>query len=249
MTALMNAIDGGRYLFRGARLVLLPGMRRYIIIPLLISTAVFAALFYFAVLQIESFAAWLINQLPAWLDWLSWLIWPVFLIAAILLVAYTFVAVTGLISAPFNALLAQRIACHLRGQSLPATEQVLWREIWTSLTAELRKLRYFALRALPLALLFFIPVVNVAAPFLWFLFAAWMLAREYLDIAFGLRGIPFHQQDSQLKANRGLVLGFGVMTAFIALIPLVNLLLIPSAVAGATALWLERIESNLNSKT
>lgn len=244
MKMVRDVIDGGKYLLHGFRLIFLPGMRRFVVIPLLISITVFAALFYVVVLEISLFADWVLAQLPAWLDWLSWLLWPIFIIAALLMIAYTFVALTGLISAPFNAMLAQRVVRHLRGHSVQGVEQSVWREIYVSVVAELKKLKYFFIRALPLALLFLIPVVNVAAPFLWFLLVAWMLARDHLDIAFGLRGIPFHQQGPLLSAHRALVVGFGALTAILSIIPFLNLFIVPAAVAGATALWLERIDNN-----
>ncbi|MDT8372288.1 MAG: sulfate transporter CysZ, partial [Gammaproteobacteria bacterium] len=45
-----------------------------------------------------------------------------------------------------------------------------------------------------------------------------------------------------LKQKRLLALGFGLATLGATMIPIVNFLVIPAAVAGATALYLERLK-------
>lgn len=115
----------------------------------------------------------------------------------------------------------------------------MWREILPSLLSELRKLFYFLLRAVPLLILFLIPGINLAAPFLWLLFNAWFLALEYGDYPMGNHGIRFGDQHRWLKARRLTSLGFGAGVTLLMLIPLLNFLAMPAAVAGATLLWVK----------
>jgi CysZ protein len=70
-----------------------------------------------------------------------------------------------------------------------------------------------------------------------------MLAISYLDYPMANHGLSFPEQRRQLGQRRYLALGFGGATMFALAIPLVNFLVIPAAVAGATILWVERLES------
>ena len=87
-----------------------------------------------------------------------------------------------------------------------------------------------------------VPVVNIAAPVLWFLFSGWMLSLEYHDYQMGNHHLKFPAQRDKLKTQRGITLGFGLATLAMTMIPVVNFIVIPAAVAGATALYLEKIK-------
>ena len=101
------------------------------------------------------------------------------------------------------------------------------------------KLIYVLPRMLALGLLFFIPGIQVLAPFLWVAFSAWMLAVSYADFPMGNHGIRFRDQRTRLGQKRLLSLGFGAAVMFGITIPFVNFLMIPAAVAGATAMWVK----------
>nr|VFK13056.1 MAG: CysZ protein [Candidatus Kentron sp. LPFa]VFK25926.1 MAG: CysZ protein [Candidatus Kentron sp. LPFa] len=234
---------GAGYFWRGFPLLNLPGIRRYVAIPLLINTLLFAFLIYFGAEQFDG----LLNRLiPDWLHWLRWLLWPLFAILALFVVFFLFSWVGNLIAAPFNSLLAEAIQARLTG---PATSQGAgWlaffgdiaRSIVPSLLSELRKLRYLLARAIPLGLLFLIPGINVIAPFLWLAFGAWMLAIEYTDYPMGNHGLSFPEQRKYLGERRPLGFGFGAMVLLATMLPGLNFLVIPTAVAGATLLWVEQ---------
>ncbi|HEB96754.1 MAG TPA: sulfate transporter CysZ, partial [Sedimenticola thiotaurini] len=113
-------------------------------------------------------------------------------------------------------------------------------EILPALLMELRKLFYFLLRAIPLLILFLIPVVNVAAPFLWFAFSAWFLTIEYMDYPMGNHGLRLRQQFAELRRARLTALGFGSALMLLMMVPVLNFAAMPAAVAGATALWCGR---------
>ena len=91
-----------------------------------------------------------------------------------------------------------------------------------------------------------IPVVNLAAPFIWLAFSAWMLAISYVDYPMGNHRMGFAEQRQALARRRLTSLGFGGIVTWAVLIPIVNLIVMPAAVAGATKLWLDRIEPYLD---
>ena len=188
-----NPFIGANALLRGLSLLTRPGLRRFVVVPLLINVLLFAGGLWYATDRIGTLVAWLQDRLPGWLQWIEWLLWPLFIISAVLLVFYAFSLAANLIAAPFNSLLAERVEVYLTGE--PTTETGGWRkalaEVIPAFASELRKLLYLALRAVPLLLLFVIPGVNLVAPFLWLAFSAWMLAVEYADYPMGNHGLDF----------------------------------------------------------
>lgn len=245
-SAASGVVFGARHLLRGFRLLRQPGVRLFVIVPFCINLGVFAGLLWLVGHRFDALLDYLTPQLPEWLVWLAWLAWVIFAVLAALLVFYSFTLLANLISSPFNGFLAERVARHL-GIEPPTVENPpsIWREMWTDVRQEFRKLGYILSRAAGLALLslvlLFIPLVNVVIPLLWFLFGAWMLALEYSDFHLANQGYRFDEERQLLRNNLGTSLGFGAMAALATVIPFVNFLVMPAAVAGATALWCERL--------
>nr|VFK32510.1 MAG: CysZ protein [Candidatus Kentron sp. MB]VFK35488.1 MAG: CysZ protein [Candidatus Kentron sp. MB]VFK75722.1 MAG: CysZ protein [Candidatus Kentron sp. MB] len=235
---------GSGYFWRGLVLLKRPGIRRYVVVPFLINTLLFASLIYFGAGQFDRLMDALI---PGWLDWLRWLLWPLFTVVTLFVVFFLFSWVGNLVAAPFNSLLAEAIRTRLTGTvSAENTESWLTflgdiaKGIAPALLSELRKLQYFLLWIIPLGLLFLIPGVNIIAPFLWLAFGAWMLAMEYMDYPMGNQGLSFPEQRRHIGKRKALGFGFGAMVLFATMIPGLNFLVIPGAVAGATLLWVEQ---------
>ena len=230
--------SGMHYLLQGLGLIRRPGLRRYVIIPLLAGILCFGAAIFGLGYWLDGLLNALLGKLPSWLDWLRYLLWPLFALTCLLVVFYAFSILTNLLAAPFNGMLAEAVEQHLTGQPIDTGGwRALARDIVPSLMSELRKLLYFALRALPLGVLFLVPGINVAAPFLWALFSAWTLAIEYLDYPMANHFLHFDAQRRLLRGNRLLAYGFGGGTLLLTMIPVLNFIAMPAAVAGATALW------------
>jgi CysZ protein len=69
-----------------------------------------------------------------------------------------------------------------------------------------------------------------------------MLAIDYHDYPMGNHQLLFNEQREVLKKKRTLALGFGMATMLATMIPIVNFFVIPAAVAGATALYVNRLK-------
>ena len=237
----MNPLTGPLYALKGFGLIRRPSLRRFVLIPLLINSGLFIAAIW---LSSHYFDAYMTQMLPEGYDWLSWLLWPLFAIAMLLTLFYTFTLVANFICSPFNGLLAEAVEREIKGiapensttllQALKETPKSLWSEV--------KKIGYFLSRAIPLLILFFIPGLNLFAPFLWLIFSAWLLAGEYFDYPMANRGIAFQDQRQILKQHRVSSLSFGGSVMVLTMIPVVNFIVMPLAVAGATALYLEKIE-------
>ena len=238
-----NKHSGAHYLLEGLRLVRQPGLRRYVIIPLLISTLVFAGAIAGISHWLESLINWLLGYLPAWLDWLRYILWPLFTLVGVLIIFYSFSVLTNLLAAPFNGMLAEAVEQHLTGQTIDTGGwKALVKDLLPSLASELRKLVYFIVRAIPLGLLFLIPGINLAAPFIWALFSAWMLTIEYLDYPMANHLLHFSEQKRLLRQRKLLSYGFGGSSLLMTMIPVVNFFAMPVSVAGATAMWVEELK-------
>ena len=229
---------------RGFAIVTRPGIRAYVVAPLLINVVLFAALLYFSASWLVDFAG---NMLPGWLEFLAWILVPTYVLAVLMAGFYTFNIVANLLAAPFNGLLAEAVERHLTGRSPPSAEggwRTFFRELGATLLAEVRKLAYVAVRSLPLLVLFVIPGINVVAPVVWMVVGAWMLAITYVDYPMANHGIGFDDLLARLRARRLLGLGFGGAAMAALAVPVLNFLVIPCAVAGATAMWVEQLDGD-----
>lgn len=241
---------GANGLLQGAALLTTPGLRRYVAMPLLINIVLFVGSIWVLAAQFSGLVSGWLSSLPEWLLWLEWLFWVVFALTALLLVFYTFSILANIVAAPFNGLLAEAVERHLTGQSPPPSGSLTQalKEAPQAVLDELRKLGYMALLAIPLLLLsllsIVIPILAPITPFLWMLFSAWMLALEYVDYPLGNHQMRFGYQRQLLRRNKLLSLGFGGATLVATMIPIVNFLVMPAAVAGATKLWVTHLKGN-----
>ncbi|NBC47838.1 MAG: sulfate transporter CysZ, partial [Gammaproteobacteria bacterium] len=103
-----DPITGAACLLQGLSLIARPGLRRFVLVPLLINVAVFTAAIWYGIARFADAVAWMEAQLPGWLHWLDWLLWPLFVLALLIVVFYSFTLVANLIASPFNGLLAER---------------------------------------------------------------------------------------------------------------------------------------------
>ena len=238
MTGLLT---GFKYAFSGFSLLVKPGIRLFVLLPLLINTLLFTAVITYGAGLLGDFIN---SSLTGWMEWLRWLLWPLFAIISLTVVFFCFSIIGNLIAAPFNGFLAERVETYLTGTP-PGGDGGpvrIFQEIKNAVISESRKFLYFAVRAILLISLFFFPFVNFAAPFLWFIFGAWMLALEYLDFPMGNHGILFPELRTRARSNRPLAYGFGLGVMVLTLLPVINFIAIPVAVCSATKLWVEKLK-------
>ena len=232
-------LSGPQYLRHGLSLVLSPGLRLFVLLPLLVNLIVFAVLIVLAVQQFGQWVDYFMPSLPDWLAFLEYLLWPLFVALVLLIVFFTFTLLANLIAAPFNGFLAEKVEVVVRGEDPFPTFR--WGELAAmvprTLGRELRKLAYFLPRALALLILSLIPGVNVLAAPLWLLFGIWMMAVQYIDYPADNNKLGWNEMLDWLRARRWQSLGFGGITYAALLVPGLNILMMPAAVAGATVFW------------
>ena len=140
--------------------------------------------------------------------------------------------------------MAEKVEEHLTGKPIPGGGWVyMVKTLVPTLVDELKKMAYAALWSIPFLALFLIPGINLAAPILWFAFSAWIMAIQYTDYPMGNHGLKGPEIRARLRRRRRLALGFGSATVLLTSIPVVNFVAMPAAVAGATAMWVDRLRA------
>lgn len=233
------------YIAAGCRLVTTKGLRRFVVLPLLVNLLIFGGLGWW----VYALASTWLDSLALFSRWSDW--WIVSALQTVLhwllsstlffSLAFVFTLVANLVGAPFNGLLAERVEAHLTGRVADVAPSVLTliKSVPRLMISELSKVIYLIVCLVPLLILQFIPVINFVAPLLLFLFGAWMFALEYMDYPMGNSGAVFRDVRKKCKQRRRLCLGFGGIVALISAVPVVNLFIMPVAVAGATALYVD----------
>lgn len=242
-----NFFRGLGYLGEGFGLIRQPGLRLFVIIPLVINVFLFGAMFYFLAELFSVMIATAMGWLPdwAWLQALDWVFWILYGLVIVLMLAYGFVIVANLIGSPFYGYLAELTEKHLTGQevSTDGSWAQIIRDIPRALWREVQKIAYYLPRALGLFIIGLIPVVNLVAAVLWFLFNSWMMALQYVDFPADNNRVSFPELRRLLGATRLSALGFGLPVALAAMVPVLNLVVVPAAVCGATAYWVRENQS------
>ncbi len=236
-----NIFRGLGYLYQGLGLLFKPGIWPYVVVPLTINLILFSLIIAYAYQQFNFWIVSILDWLPGWLSFVDWLLWMTFGLFILFIVIFTFNLLANLIAAPFNGFLAEAVERYLVGEPSRQKPRTLAKEVLVSLVREVRKMGYYLPRALLLFLLGLIPFITPIAPLLWFLFGAWMMAIQYLDYPMDNNRISFGRMRLELQEQRLTPLGFGSGVLLVAMVPLLNLIIMPAAVAGATVCWVKEL--------
>ncbi|ECX8342049.1 sulfate transporter CysZ [Salmonella enterica] len=233
--------SGVYYFSQGWKLVTLPGIRRFVILPLLVNIVLMGGAFWWLFTQLDAWIPSLMSHVPDWLQWLSYLLWPIAVISVLLVFGYFFSTLANWIAAPFNGLLAEQLEARLTGATPPDTGILgIMKDVPRIMKREWQKLAWYLPRTIVLLVLYFIPGIGqTIAPVLWFLFSAWMLAIQYCDYPFDNHKVPFKTMRAALRTQKVANMQFGALTSLFTMIPVLNLFIMPVAVCGATAMWVD----------
>ncbi|MDT0344768.1 EI24 domain-containing protein [Streptomyces litchfieldiae] len=232
---------GIRYLAQGQRWVFTH--RRWLaigLVPALIALVLYAAALVLLALYAGDIASWATPFADDWDEtWRSLLrtTFALLLFAfGLLLAVITFTAVTLLIGDPFYEALAEAVE-RTEGGGPASPGRPLWAELWTSLRDSVQVLLRVLAFTVPLFVLGFVPLLGqTVVPALGFAVSGFFLTVELSSVAMTRRGIPVSERMRLLRGRLGLALGFGVPLVLLFLLPLVAVVLMPGAVAGATLL-------------
>ncbi|AKD38797.1 sulfate transport protein CysZ [Pasteurella multocida subsp. multocida OH4807] len=235
------------YFMMGWHLIKQKGLRRFVVMPILLNVVLLSGLFWLFMTQIERMIDYVMNYIPEWLSWLSAILLVLSILMILIFFYFIFTALSGFIAAPFNGLLAEKVEKMLTGENV--IEGSAWdfvKDIPRMLGREWQKLLYSLPKLIALFLLGFVPFLGQSIiPVITTLFTAWMMAIQYCDYPFDNHKVPFPVMKTELANKRTLSLTFGGLVMLCTFIPLVNLVVIPVAVCGATAMWVEHYRDRL----
>lgn len=246
-----NPLLGVTTLFKALPLLTRPGIKSYVFIPLLINILIFSVGIYFGFLYFDDYMERALDTSNMW-GWVASLVemfkpilYVLFALTLLVAVFYTFSILANLIAAPFNSLLAEAAEKYLTGSKIQDSGGLkqLMKDIVPTVMMEMRKLLYMIFWSIPFLILLF--VIPIFGPFIWFLFTAWMMSLQYMDYPMGNHKLKFKQQRGLQSKSRLLALGFGGMTMGASMIPLVNFIVMPTAVIAATILWVEQYQHSV----
>lgn len=241
-----NPINGISYLFKALPLLLKPGIKSFVIIPLMINILFFSIGIYFGFAYFGEYMDRVLDTSNLWswvaaiVDYIKPILYLIFGMALLVFIFFTFSIIANIVAAPFNSLLAEATEKYLTGQSMNDSDnwKKIIKEIIPTILMELGKLMYMLLWSIPfLIMLLFIPIVG---QILWFLFTAWMMSLEYMDYPMGNHKLKFSEQRTLQKKKRFFSLGFGGVTMGASMIPFVNFIIMPTAVIAATMIWVDQ---------
>ncbi|MEO0442694.1 MAG: sulfate transporter CysZ [Pseudomonadota bacterium] len=241
--------SGFHYCIKGAALLLQPGIKRFVLVPLLANVVVFLVLTFFLIQSFTTVEHWFAGALSAW----SWLTFIASFIAAFLtglvffllfvIYGYSFNIITNIIAAPFYGLLAEKIEQAITQTDL-SPESIAQIAVRT-LKREIIKLWYFISRGIivffGLFILSFIPPLNLLVPVLALLWSAWVLTLQYIDYPADNHKMPFHSLRQTLKSHKYSTTGLGSTIMLGSMIPVINIVVMPVAVAAGTLMWVNEI--------
>jgi CysZ protein len=239
------------YPFRGARLVYRehPELARYWAPPIVLAALAMVGAVW---VVFEHRDAWFEALWPATQAGDGWLAAVVHgarsfvrFVATLLAAGIAFVLAlfaSQLVAAPFHEALSHAVEALRRNDSPEATSLgELLRDAARSVQLVAIKLAIYVAWMLPLWLVgLFVPVIGpVAQAVLGFALTVAFLALDHVDWAAARHGLSVSERLRLLRTHPGPLFAFGLCVWCFLFIPLVNLFLIPAAVAGGTLLFID----------
>jgi CysZ protein len=209
-------------------------------VPALIVGVFFAGVVVLLVAFLPELASALTPFADAWTDpWRSLarvaVGTAVLLLAVVVLVA-AYTAVTLTVGDPFYERISRAVERRL-GDAPEERDEPTWTSIRRAVADGLR---LFASSALVGVLVFAVGFVPVVGAIIAFVIAAllggWLLAVELTGYAFDARGIPLAGRRRTLHEHRARSIGFGMVAYLLFLVPVAAVVVMPTAVSGATLL-------------
>ncbi len=232
------------YFLEGARFISQPGLRKFILIPLLVNVLIFFVVTAYLWNAFGEVFNQILEWSPDWLDWFAWLLWPLVAFVFLIVYGYSFNIITNFLAAPFFGLLAEKIETQLTGTAPPDEP---WSQlIPRTLQREAVKLWYFISRgALVFAIfvmLFFIPGANLLGVRIAALWSCWCMAIQYSDYPADNHQLSFRELRRRLNSQQLTSFSYGGIILLGSMVPILNIFVTPIAVAGATIYWVREVK-------
>ncbi|VAX19860.1 hypothetical protein MNBD_NITROSPINAE02-749 [hydrothermal vent metagenome] len=239
---ILHAPKGFFYLLRGMKLILSEWrLLRLAALPLVVNILIFVIFFFSFNYFAYEISQWVFTQGDDVWYWhiLSWITGILLFSLSLVVVIFGFVAIGLVVAAPFNDMLCAAIEEKVTGKTISINMSIMELALYT-MKNEGKKMVVIIAIQLVLILMNLIPVVG---QFLFLvlnpLFLMIVAAFEFISFTLDRRGNSFAQKKDYLMSRLGLSLGFGLSVCITLIIPVVNFILLPVAVAGGTLFVIE----------
>ena len=141
-----NPTIGFAYFIEGLKLLNKPGIRLFVLIPLIINITLFTFASVYSFHYFSEGLDYLLSKIPSWLSFIQWILWPIFVITIGTFIFFVFNMLANLIASPFNSILAEKVEIYLSGEANTNSDNGLMavvKIIPQSLAREFVKLKYY----------------------------------------------------------------------------------------------------------
>lgn len=226
--------DGFKVIFIALRILWRrPRILRWLVPPFLITILLDGLVFYFAYGWMCAGIASLVSG-EGYMGWLRTGLDVVGGVAVLFILGWTFAWLFLMLTSPFQDFISAEVEQELTGNAgaEPAGFSGFLRSIFQSLIQAI----VFSLLTVAFLVIGFIPLVG---PLLLFVWSAFALGYSFVAIPSGRMAHRFSQRVAFARSHRGAVFGLGMAVAGAAVVPLVNILLMPVFVVAGTALYVQ----------
>jgi CysZ protein len=241
-SALVRFLTGAGYFWRGfAFWGTRPSLMALGAVPALVVGALVVAALVALGFVVDDLVVWLTPFADTWTDALRDTVrlagGVAVMVAALLLVVVTFTALTLAVGDPIYERIWLRAERDL-GEFVGPVELPFWAGIGRAAGSGLRLVGFALVAGIVVFVLGLIPVAGaVLGPVCGWMVGGWAIARELLSRPVDARNIDRRTEAAMRKADRPLVLGFGLMVYVLFLVPFAAIVAMPAAVVGSTLLF------------
>lgn len=242
-----NLLYGFRHFLTGFRMISSPGLKRFIIVPVIVNIVLLIVITAAIAIYITHHVPAFLLYFPKWVIYiLGWLFWLLYGLTSLLIGTFIFTMMTNIIASPFYGILSEKTEEKIIG-NYPVTPNtfkelmILWGHTFIR---ECKKILYFIPWFLLCLVFLIIPMLWPLFPIVWWVVMAWIMAVQYCDYAADNQRIPLKRMLKILKQYPWTSLGFGGSVSVALMIPGLNLVVPAAAVAGGTVLWITLNDDN-----
>ena len=236
---------GFTYPFRSLRFFFShPKLIAYSITPMLINLIVYGSVFILSY-------RWLIGSIGRWVGadqtdagfWIEALHIVLIILSFVLLlfICYLlFVVLGGLITAPFNEEISQRVE-EIVTQGAIQHKMGFWEDAYISIKGEAEKIVFYLIILFLIFLLNFVPIVgNFFSVVIGTIFSFFYNALDFLDYPMTRKKMKFREKLKVTRSGKMLTYGFGCTAFLLMFLPIVNVFMKPILVVAGTSLYYEK---------
>jgi CysZ protein len=227
---------------------------KWIIIPGIIYTLLFAAGIYFFWISSGNAVTWLSKQIgvEAWLqkqrsEWLSFLFVMINMMLQIILVFFYFSLfkyVFLIVGSPVFAYLSEKTSSIIEGRDFPFSFKQLMKDAWRGSKLAVRNTLWQTVYMILLFFLAFIPLVGWATPMIALFIECYYYGFSMMDYSCERNKLSSSASIDFIGRHRGLAIGNGLIFYLMHGLLIVGWILAPAYAVVAATLSLHRIKNN-----